>query len=207
MKKTKKQKKDNTTMKELEKKLTPESYELLSSILDNRKKNRRKRTVIEAVVGLAALTLIALSFVPAPQPTESVYTPPEPSTLIEVEKVAYSEPQAQPEKPTSEATAPIKKGGSAEQQELIALAWEISGYDPEMIITFEQEHGWIFDHEPSATNDYTFCQLNYKWHKTFLDDPKSLIPENQVRYCVDVWLDGKKKGTMPFNAYWVREIY
>lgn len=57
--------------------------------------------------------------------------------------------------------------------------------------------------------DYWLCQLNYKYHKKFIDSEDFKNFEKQTEYCIWVWNDAVKKNKLSttFYAYNVRNKY
>lgn len=54
----------------------------------------------------------------------------------------------------------------------------------------------------SWTNDHWICQLNYKYHKDFINDRERFEdPINQIHYCQEVREDAMRKFKMPRVAY------
>lgn len=98
-----------------------------------------------------------------------------------------------------------KIGGSDEQNELVQLAYELGGID--FVYTIEAESGFrsnAINWNTNGTYDKYECQLNSAYHSYMFDKPEFQIARNRIYYCYDVWLDGKKKGRMPFVGYWSR---
>ncbi len=50
--------------------------------------------------------------------------------------------------------------------------------------------------------DHWLCQLNYQWHKKFIDSPEFNDYKEQVKYCWGVYQDGVKRGKIRTTFYW-----
>jgi hypothetical protein len=53
---------------------------------------------------------------------------------------------------------------------------------------------------------YWICQINKKFHKKFMSSEEFNNPFYQIDYCRELRLNWKKRGIMPFNAYWSRKL-
>lgn len=53
---------------------------------------------------------------------------------------------------------------------------------------------------------FGICQINKKFHKKFISSEEFNNPFYQIDYCRELRLNGKKRGIMPFNAYWSRKL-
>lgn len=49
--------------------------------------------------------------------------------------------------------------------------------------------------------DYGLCQLNYQYHKEFIDSPEFKDWEKQTEYCIWVWNDAVKKNRLSTTFY------
>lgn len=103
-----------------------------------------------------------------------------------------------------------KKGGSEEQQKWIQYAFARCGV--ECILTWEAESGWIHKRPGNKPNkngtvDKGLCQLNSKYHSSFLKSKESNDPYKVLDYCVSVWKDAMKRpyatscGKTPWCGY------
>ena len=93
---------------------------------------------------------------------------------------------------------PLRTDGNQEKQDKVACAWQIS-QDPNWIMTIERESG--FDNAISPTGDYGECQLNYKYHKAFIDSPDFQDWRVRILYCAEVYARGNGSS---FAGYYVR---
>lgn len=78
------------------------------------------------------------------------------------------------------------------------LTWAYSC--EEMLKTFISENAMRNPILKSATNDHWICQLNYRVHSRFISSDIFKVMDRQIDYCVNVWVDASKKGTMPRYA-------
>lgn len=85
--------------------------------------------------------------------------------------------------------------------------WNITGmYSCEnLVLTWNSENwGWNKDSRSPAnsnwTRDYWLCQLNSAYHSDFINSDHFKNPLSQLDYCLNVWVDAKRKWTMPW--YW-----
>lgn len=72
----------------------------------------------------------------------------------------------------------------------------------ELIYTFTVENWWWIMNRKSpkntnGTTDHWFCQLNYRWHKNFINSDSFHDPHKQLEYCLEVRVDARNKWTMP----------
>lgn len=132
-----------------------------------------------------------------------------------MEQLESSVPTVEAIHPVSEASAPqsvrLSHLGDWESslathiyQKCLDKLWDVQGkYScEELIYTFTVENGgWIIDRRSppnsNGTRDYGLCQLNYRWHKNFIDSDDYHDPHKQLEYCLEVWVDASRKGTMP----------
>lgn len=70
-----------------------------------------------------------------------------------------------------------------------------------MVTTMIWENGWFDKDIKSITNDHWLCQLNYRWHKDFINSTWFKDPFNQAYYCLEVWNDAIKKKRLPTTFY------
>ena len=91
---------------------------------------------------------------------------------------------------------PKLKNGSPEQNEKIAYAWKISGYDIDFIYMLRGENG-LFDHtrvHNSGANtvgvDYGLCGINSYFHPQIVNDPKFQDWKWQMDTCFQLWDGG-----------------
>lgn len=69
------------------------------------------------------------------------------------------------------------------------------------VLTWTAENGAWGWRVKSPTNDHWICQLNYRWHKSFIDSEEFKDPMNQIKYCEEVWENAMLKWSMPRAAY------
>jgi hypothetical protein len=93
---------------------------------------------------------------------------------------------------------PLRVDGNQEKQDKVAWAWQISP-DPNWIMTIERESG--FDNAISPTGDYGECQLNYKYHKAFINSPEFKDWRIRILYCAEVYSRDNGKS---FSGFFVR---
>lgn len=97
---------------------------------------------------------------------------------------------------------PLKKGSTPEEQERICYAWNIS-QDINWILTLERESGFSPDAispiNYDGSRDYTICQLNSRYHWSFIASNPSW--EQQLHYCAGVYASS---GGTDFYGYFKR---
>jgi hypothetical protein len=98
----------------------------------------------------------------------------------------------------SASWVPLRTDGNKEKQDKVAWAWQIS-QDPNWIMTIERESG--FDNAISHTGDYGECQLNYRYHKAFINDPKFQDWRIRILYCAEVYARDNGRS---FAGFYVR---
>jgi hypothetical protein len=85
----------------------------------------------------------------------------------------------------------------------------------DMVLTMIWEN-WTFKIDRKSNQiwkngyyDYWLCQLNYQYHKPFIDSEDFKSWEKQTEYCISVWNDAVKKNRLKttFYAYNVRHKY
>lgn len=79
----------------------------------------------------------------------------------------------------------------------------------DMVTTMIGENWWFNKDIVSITNDHWLCQLNYRWHKDFIESEDFRDPFIQANYCLWVRNDAIKKHRLSttFYAYNHRNIY
>lgn len=85
----------------------------------------------------------------------------------------------------------------------LAVVWRIEWkYScEELVRTFTKENGsWDTTRKWRSTPDHWLCQLNIRRHKKFINSEDFNNPHKQLDYCLEVWIDAKKKWVMP--RYW-----
>lgn len=60
---------------------------------------------------------------------------------------------------------------------------------------------WAIHHNKDGSHDGGLVQLNYTYHKDFIDSPNFENPLMQIEYAVWVLQDAARKGSMPRMAY------
>lgn len=99
-----------------------------------------------------------------------------------------------------------------EKQKWLQYLYEKSWYDKDVVLTFLWEN-WTFEFKRRSGKiwsnwhyDYWLCQLNYQWHKNFINSEDFKNPYKQLDYCLWVYQDWMKKWKIrtTFYAYNVR---
>lgn len=92
-------------------------------------------------------------------------------------------------------------------QQIVNYAYNISKDKAwlDMVLTFDYENGlWTTDRVSKWVSkawyrDYGICQLNYQWHKKFIESEDFKDPYKQLDYCYKVWQDA-------YTRWWVAKI-
>jgi len=95
---------------------------------------------------------------------------------------------------------------SLEQNRIMNVAYRVSDGNKDFLYTLRGENGNVDPLRKSnivGKNgfwDFGLCQLNYRWHKAFIDSEDFKNPDKQVEYCYEVY----KKRPTAFYAYYTR---
>lgn len=79
-----------------------------------------------------------------------------------------------------------------------------------LVKTWNSENGWRKWNATNTTNsnwthDGWLCQLNSAYHMKFMKSEWFENPLAQLDYCLQVWVDAKNKGKMPWYWYYAKE--
>lgn len=100
----------------------------------------------------------------------------------------------------------IKKWVNDEINKLVNYAYDLWWID--FVLTLEAENWlWKWDRRSMIiwANwhwDYGLCQLNYQWHKPFIDSEEFKDPYKQLDYCNWVFQDWIKRWIIRTTFYW-----
>ncbi len=126
---------------------------------------------------------------------------------LRVGTIWYIFPQTIPEVHV-ETTVQIAWFPEKSQANTVATIFYNEGW-LDMVTTMIGENGSFNTGTVSPTNDHWLCQLNYRWHKNFIDSEDFKDPIKQAHYCVGVRKDAVKKHRLSttFYAYGHRNKY
>ena len=101
---------------------------------------------------------------------------------------------------------PLKKGGSARQQDIIAWAWQVSP-DPNWIATLEAENGTWEENRVGVSGDVGLCQMNPSSWSWWIKSPQFQDYHQQILMCAAEYAKASQAGNIGavFHGWYNRE--